>query len=277
MVTSREIGTLVVVILKAVCVLARMTRLIFRETDVVWQRNLPNKRHIGKQDPFCTVGLNGEKRRTKAIRRGGQHPEWDEEVRFTLFEDPDAEPAPLVNGDGTPPPPPPKSNGKEPPKIKGGRSMALACYADDPREPDLIGETNVDLTEALTKGETDGELLRSDKNSAFQLICLQEWFTLMNKEKYCGEVYLELTFWSNVCDFLVCFYSPFSPTYRSRNRRKNPRQNRRRKSNTAGPDLLSLLESTPHLVTLMYNLLLPVIHPLATCGKTFVETISHRL
>lgn len=25
-----------------------------------------------------------------------------------------------------------------------------------------------------------------------------EWFTLMNKDKYCGEVYLELTFWSNV-------------------------------------------------------------------------------
>src|ERR1700722_7347345 len=26
----------------------------------------------------------------------------------------------------------------------------------------------------------------------------QEWFTLTNKDKYCGEVYLELTFWSNV-------------------------------------------------------------------------------
>ena len=25
-----------------------------------------------------------------------------------------------------------------------------------------------------------------------------EWFTLMNKDKYSGEVYLELTFWSNV-------------------------------------------------------------------------------
>jgi hypothetical protein len=27
---------------------------------------------------------------------------------------------------------------------------------------------------------------------------LSEWFTLHNKDKYCGEVYLELTFWSNV-------------------------------------------------------------------------------
>lgn len=31
-----------------------------------------------------------------------------------------------------------------------------------------------------------------------QLTGLAEWFTLMYKEKYCGEVYLELTFWSNV-------------------------------------------------------------------------------
>lgn len=57
--------------------------------------------------------------------------------------------------------------------------MLVTCFADDPREPVYIGETTVDLNEALTKGETD------------------EWFTLTNKEKYCGEVYLELTFWSN--------------------------------------------------------------------------------
>lgn len=35
--------------------------------------------------------------------------------------------------------------------------MQLRCYADDPREPDLIGEAIVDLSEVLTKGETDGE------------------------------------------------------------------------------------------------------------------------
>ena len=34
--------------------------------------------------------------------------------------------------------------------------MSIACYADDLREPELIGETTVDLREALTKGETDG-------------------------------------------------------------------------------------------------------------------------
>ena len=35
--------------------------------------------------------------------------------------------------------------------------MIVACYADDPKEPELIGETVVDLTEVLTKGETDGQ------------------------------------------------------------------------------------------------------------------------
>lgn len=100
--------------------------------------------------------LNNETRRTKAVKRGGQHPEWDEEVRFTILEDVEDELARTAAGDETgdsPPPPPPKREKK---KIKGGKKMQLMCYADDPREPDLIGETMVDLTEVLTKGETDG-------------------------------------------------------------------------------------------------------------------------
>ncbi|PFH52870.1 hypothetical protein AMATHDRAFT_139040 [Amanita thiersii Skay4041] len=156
--TSQEIGTLIVVVLKA--------------------NHLPNKRHIGKQDPYCVVTVNGEKRRTKAIKRGGQHPEWDEEIRFMLYEDTE-DPSESTHKDGTPPPIPPKSS-RGPKKIKGGRNMKIACFADDPREPDFIGEADVDLTEVLTKGETD------------------EWFVLSNKDKFAGKVYLELTFWSNV-------------------------------------------------------------------------------
>ncbi|KAI6047346.1 hypothetical protein EDC04DRAFT_614033 [Pisolithus marmoratus] len=157
-VTSREIGTLIVVVLKA--------------------KNLPNKRHIGKQAPYCLITHNDHKRRTKVIKRGGQHPEWDEEFRFTIYEDMEAEIPRSTQRDELPPPLPPKKP-KGPKKIKGGCFMKLQCYADDIRDPDFIGETFVDLTEALTKGETD------------------EWFTLMNKDKYAGEVYLELTFWSN--------------------------------------------------------------------------------
>ncbi|KAG7097156.1 hypothetical protein E1B28_004534 [Marasmius oreades] len=150
---GREIGTLIVVVLKA--------------------NHLPNKRHIGKQDPYCVVAVNGKKLRTKAIKKGGQHPEWDEELRFKIYEDIEE---PVRNG--TPPPPPPK-DGKPLDRIKGGTTMKLACFADDMREPDFIGDADVDLTEVLTNGETD------------------EWFTLMNKDRFAGKVYLELTFWSN--------------------------------------------------------------------------------
>ncbi|KIY49552.1 hypothetical protein FISHEDRAFT_41136 [Fistulina hepatica ATCC 64428] len=168
--TPREIGTLIVVVLKA--------------------NHLPNKRQFGKQDPYCVVEVNGEKRRTKAIKRGGQHPEWDEEIRFIIYEDLDDELARTANGDGTPPPLPPK-NSHAPKKIQGGKTMQLMCFADDPREPDLIGEGQVDLTEVLTKGETD------------------EWFTLMHKGKFAGKVYLELTFWSNVRDALSVIQTLF--------------------------------------------------------------------
>ncbi|KAG8979146.1 hypothetical protein FRC05_009356 [Tulasnella sp. 425] len=155
--SGRKIGTLVVVVLKA--------------------KNLPNKRHIGKQDPYCVLKLDDQTRRTKAVKRGGQHPEWDDELRFPIYATAEEELTQTGGkGDGDAPPPPPKDGAKAKKPLK--RIMHLSCYADDPREPDLIGESTVDLTEALTKGEMD------------------EYFTLMFKQKYCGEVYLEITFWS---------------------------------------------------------------------------------
>ncbi|KAF5393819.1 hypothetical protein D9757_000195 [Collybiopsis confluens] len=153
--TPREIGTLVVVVLKA--------------------NHLPNKRHIGKQDPYCAVTFNGQTRRTKAVKKGGQHPEWDEEIRFQLYED--EEESSQSDPNGTPPPLPPKNDKNT--KLKGGMFMKLACYADDAREPDLIGEGFVDLTEVVTKGESD------------------EWYTLTYKERFAGKVYLEMTLYSN--------------------------------------------------------------------------------
>jgi hypothetical protein len=138
------------------------------------------------------VILNSERRRTRAIKRGGQHPEWDEEIRFTLLED-DGE---AVNLE-MPPPPPPK-HGKYAKTIKGGKNMLLSCWADDSRDPDLIGEATVDLTEVLTKGETDGRSPSDCTLLQGLTLSYTEWFTLTNKDKYCGEVYLELTFWSNV-------------------------------------------------------------------------------
>ena len=100
--------------------------------------------------------LNGEKKRTRAIKRGGQHPEWDEEVRFVLYEDTEVTPPPTRDGNGTPTPPPPKDS-KRKKKVKGGNAMKVACFADDPKDPEIIGETTVDLAEVLSKGETDGD------------------------------------------------------------------------------------------------------------------------
>jgi len=39
---------------------------------------------------------------------------------------------------------------------KTGKTMKIACYADDPKEPELIGEAIVSIEEVLKKGEIDG-------------------------------------------------------------------------------------------------------------------------
>jgi hypothetical protein len=43
---------------------------------------------------------------------------------------------------------------------KGGKSMKVACYADDAKEPELIGEVTVPIDEVLKQGEVDGEFNR---------------------------------------------------------------------------------------------------------------------
>ncbi|WWC63502.1 uncharacterized protein I303_106105 [Kwoniella dejecticola CBS 10117] len=176
----KELGTLVVVVGKA--------------------KNLVNKSRFGKQDPFCTVAIGEEKQRTKPIKRGGQHPEWDEELRFAIVEDLDdvlvrseSQPDSLNSSlNGAPPPPlkdPPSGvitsaalaskSRKGPINKKGGKSMKVACYADDAKEPEMIGDCVVNIDEVLKKGEVD------------------EWYNINYKDKYSGEIYLELTFFSN--------------------------------------------------------------------------------
>jgi len=51
-----EIGTLVVVVDRA--------------------KNLPNRRTIGKQDPYCAARLGKEAKKTTTDIRGGQTPRW---------------------------------------------------------------------------------------------------------------------------------------------------------------------------------------------------------
>ncbi len=51
-----EIGDLVVVLDKA--------------------KNLPNRKTIGKQDPYCAARLGKEAKKTETDKRGGQTPRW---------------------------------------------------------------------------------------------------------------------------------------------------------------------------------------------------------
>jgi hypothetical protein len=51
-----EIGTLVAVIDRA--------------------KNLPNRKTMGKQDPYCAMRLGKEAKKTETDRRGGQTPRW---------------------------------------------------------------------------------------------------------------------------------------------------------------------------------------------------------
>jgi hypothetical protein len=67
MTRSKELGTLVVVVLKA--------------------RHL-HQPPFYKQDPYAQVVLSGQTQRTKPDLKGGQHPVWGGEFRFPVLTDP---------------------------------------------------------------------------------------------------------------------------------------------------------------------------------------------
>ena len=39
-------------------------------------KNLPNRRSMGKQDPYCAARLGKEAKKTTTDKRGGQTPRW---------------------------------------------------------------------------------------------------------------------------------------------------------------------------------------------------------
>ncbi|GAK67877.1 uncharacterized protein PAN0_023c6107 [Moesziomyces antarcticus] len=151
-------GTLVCVVLKA--------------------RNLPNKKSIGKQDPYTVLTMGTEQQKTKPDKRGGQHPTWDEQLHFEIYEDMEDALAKASNtGSGSAAK---SASSSATDKLKGGKKvLKVACYADDSKEPEFIGDGIVDLTDTLKTGEFD------------------EWVTIKAKDRYAGEVYLELTFYSS--------------------------------------------------------------------------------
>lgn len=49
-------------------------------------KNLPNRRSMGKQDPYCAARLGKEAKKTATDRRGGQTPRWYDPSRTSHFE-----------------------------------------------------------------------------------------------------------------------------------------------------------------------------------------------
>lgn len=142
-------------------------------------RNLPDKTVIGKQSPYATVTFGNHKKRTKTIPRGGQQPTWDEEFRFEIPKDINAV-GPgsslstnkhggvgSVSGVGAAESVVGKGKGKGKfeiresavvlPQHKGKRLLRLAVYADDAKDPHLIGDALLELEETIKKGSFDGK------------------------------------------------------------------------------------------------------------------------
>ncbi|KAJ9141767.1 Ingression protein fic1 [Pleurostoma richardsiae] len=105
-----EIGTLVIVVDRA--------------------KNLPNRKTIGKQDPYCAARLGKEAKKTNTDIRGGQTPRWDQELRFTVHDSPDY------------------------------YQLKVSVFNDD-KKTDLIGEAWVDLRDIIVPGGGQNDLWHS--------------------------------------------------------------------------------------------------------------------
>ncbi|KLO05497.1 hypothetical protein SCHPADRAFT_946864 [Schizopora paradoxa] len=119
---------------------------------VIRAKNLRDKHTFTKQDPFVSIQLGKEKKSTEIDKRGGQHPVWDVDLHLPVSIS----------------------------TSKDTRTLKVSCFAKEPREDDLIGAGEVDITDVLEKGEFD------------------DWVELKDGENgaYRGEVYLEMTFFS---------------------------------------------------------------------------------
>ncbi|RKF61522.1 putative c2 domain containing protein [Erysiphe neolycopersici] len=96
-----EIGTLIVVVDRA--------------------KNLPDRKIIGKQNPYCAARLGKEAKKTDTDHRGGQTPKWDQELRYTVHDSPDY------------------------------YQLKVSVFNDD-KKTDLIGETKIDLRDIIVPG-----------------------------------------------------------------------------------------------------------------------------
>ncbi|OIW23493.1 hypothetical protein CONLIGDRAFT_131929 [Coniochaeta ligniaria NRRL 30616] len=84
-------------------------------------KNLPNRKTIGKQDPYCAARLGKEAKKTNTDIRGGQTPRWDQELRFNVHDSPDY------------------------------YQLKVSVFNDD-KKTELIGESWIDLRDTIVSG-----------------------------------------------------------------------------------------------------------------------------
>ncbi|KAF7624109.1 C2 and Extensin domain protein [Aspergillus flavus] len=89
-------------------------------------KNLPNRKTMGKQNPYCAARLGKEAKKTETDLRGGQTPRWDQELRFTVHESPDY------------------------------FRLKVTIFNDD-KKTDLIGETWIDLKDLIIPGGSQSD------------------------------------------------------------------------------------------------------------------------
>lgn len=158
-----SIGTLVVVVLKA--------------------RNLPNP-GLYKQSPYCLVRLGGGGKTTQPDPKGGQHPVWDAELHFPLYES-------SLRQDV-------------------GRILKVTCYAPSGgKVDDPLGSGEVSIEDCVRVGEFDGACLSVTISRTYPHKRIG-WVPLSNEGMQRGEVYLEMTFFVRHPSFSLpkSIYSP---------------------------------------------------------------------
>ncbi|ATY61499.1 conserved serine proline-rich [Cordyceps militaris] len=93
-------------------------------------KNLPNRKTIGKQDPYCAARLGKEAKKTTTDIRGGQTPKWDQELRFAVHDSPDY------------------------------YQLKISIFTDDKRT-DLVGEAWIDLKTIIIPGGGQADVWQS--------------------------------------------------------------------------------------------------------------------
>ncbi|QKX62913.1 uncharacterized protein TRUGW13939_10081 [Talaromyces rugulosus] len=89
-------------------------------------KNLPNRKTMGKQNPYVAARLGKEAKKTETDMRGGQTPRWDQELRFTVHDSPDY------------------------------NQIKISVFNDD-KKTELIGETWVDLNALIIPGGSQSD------------------------------------------------------------------------------------------------------------------------